>query len=81
MLVHKSEKEERGPGAGLPSEPELAAKDDTGDEPKSSAEDKLELKQQPDIESALPEECADEVGAFFSVVIFLVDAMGMPVWR
>jgi len=35
----------------------------------------LEPKQQPDVESALPEPCVDEVGAFFSVVSFLVGAM------
>lgn len=74
LLVHtQSEKEEKGPGAGLPTEPELAAKDDTGDEPTSSAEDKLEPKQQPDVESAHPEQYIDEVGASFLVVIVLID--------
>jgi len=66
----QSEKEEKGPGAGQQSEPELAAKDDTGDEPKNSEKDKLEPRQQqqPDVESAQPQQCIDEVGAVFSVV-------------
>lgn len=73
----QSEKEEKGPGAGEQSEPELGAKDDTGDEPKKSAEDKSkpeqQQQQQRDIDSAEPQQCVDEVGAVFFVFNVSVD--------
>jgi len=70
LLCTQSEKEEKGPGAGQQSEPELGAKDETGDQPKSSTEDKMEPKQHPDVEAAQPQQCTDEVGEFFSVSLF-----------
>jgi len=70
-LCTQSEKEEKGPGAGQQSEPELGAKDDTGDEPKSSAENKSEPKQQPDAESAEPQQCVDEVSVSYSPLLLL----------
>lgn len=71
-MCTQSEKEEKGPGAGQQSEPELGAKDDTGEEPKSSAENKAEPKQQqPDAESAEPQECVDEVGVSYSSLLVL----------
>jgi len=73
LLCTQSEKEEIGPGAGQQSEPELGAKDDTGDEPKRSAENKAEPQQLPDVESSEPQQCVDEVGAFFSVFSVSVD--------
>lgn len=57
LFQTQNEKEELGPGAGQQSQPELGAKDDTGDQSKDNKQDKKdkETSQQPQ------PECLDEV--------------------
>jgi hypothetical protein len=60
-MLCQNDKEELGPGSGQQSQPELAAKDDTGDRPQDQKDD----KKPDDINNEAPQpqpQCPDEVG-------------------
>jgi hypothetical protein len=56
----QSEKEELGPGADQQSQPELGAKDDTGEQPKDNKQEKKD-KENKETASEPQPECLDEV--------------------